>query len=54
MARREISIYLQNMIRCLKFLMGHPDFRHNQTYEPFHVLNKNEHEVYNKMHIGKW
>ena len=54
MARREISIHLQNLIGCLKFLMGHPGFRHNQTYKPSCVYNENEHRVYNEMHTGEW
>ena len=42
MAKREIAIYLQNFVGCLKFLMRHPSFWHNQTFEPFYVYNKNE------------
>ena len=43
MARQKISIHLQNVIGCLEFLMSHPGFRHNQTYEPSCVYNENEH-----------
>ena len=39
---------------CLKFLIGHLGFWHNQTYEPSCVYNENEHRVYNEMHIGEW
>ncbi len=53
MARREISIHSQNMIECLEFLMGHPGFRNNQTYEPSRVLNENEHRVYNEIYTGE-
>ncbi len=34
--------------------MGHPDFWHNQTYEPSYIYNKNEQQAYNEMHIGEW
>ena len=54
MAGREISIHLQNMIGYLKFLIGHPGFRYKQTYEISRIFNKNEHQIYNKMHTGKW
>ncbi len=54
MARREISIHSQNVIRCLEFLMGHPGFWHNQTYEPSRVFNENEYQVYNEMHTNEW
>ena len=54
MAGREISIHSQNVIRCLKFLMGHLGFWHNQTYEPFCVYNENEHQAYNEIHTGEW
>ena len=42
MARQEIAIHLQNVMGCLKFLMAHLDFWHNQTYEPSRIYNKNE------------
>ena len=42
MAGQEISIYLQNVMGCLEFLMSHPSFWHNQTYEPSCVFNENE------------
>ena len=54
MARREIAIHLRNVVGCLEFLMKHPGFRHNQTFEPSYVYNENEERVYNKMHTGKW
>ena len=53
MASQESLIHLQNMIGCLKFLMGHPGFWQNQTYEPSYVYNKNKHQVYNEMHTNK-
>ena len=43
MAGREISIHLQNVIGCLKFLIGHSGVWHNQTYEPPCVYNENRH-----------
>ena len=54
MAVQEISIHLQNVIRCLEFLMDHLGFWHNQTYESSGVFNKNEYQVYNEMHTSKW
>ena len=53
MAGQEIAIYLQNMMGCLEFLMAHPGFLHNQTYEPSCIYNENEQQVYNKMHTSK-
>ena len=53
MAKREITIHLQNVIECLEFLIRHPGSWYNQTFEPSYVYNKNEERVYNKMHIGK-
>ena len=41
------------MVRCLEFLIRHPNFWHNQTFEPSHVYNENEERVYNEMHTGK-
>ena len=54
MARREIAIHSQNVVGCLEFLMRHPGFRHNQTFEPSCVYNENEERVYNEMHTGEW
>ena len=54
MAGQKIAIHLRNVMRCLEFLMKHPGFRHNQTFEPSYVYNENEERVYNKMHTGKW
>lgn len=54
MAKQEISIYLQNMVRCLKFLMRYSGLQNNQLYEPFYVYNENEEQVYNEMHTGNW
>ena len=54
MARQEISIYSQNVIGCLEFLMDYARFWYNKTHKPSCVFNKKEHQVYNKMHIGKW
>ena len=53
MARQEIAIYSRNVMRCLKFLMRHPGFWHNQTFEPFCVYNDNDERVYNEMHTGE-
>ena len=53
-AGQEITIYLRNMLNCLKFLMGHPDFQLNQTYKPSRIYNKNEQQVYKEMHISEW
>ncbi len=52
-ARQEIAIYLRNVVGYLEFLMDHPGFQHNQTYEPSCIYNENERRVYNEMHIGK-
>ena len=54
MVGREILIYAQNLIKCLEFLIGHPGLWHNQTYKPFYRYNKNEHQIYNEIYIGKW
>ncbi len=54
MARQEIAIHLRNVVDCLEILMGHPGFRHNQTYEPSRIYNENEQRVSNKMHTGEW
>ena len=54
MPRQKISIYLHNVVGCLKFLMDHSRFWHNQIYKSFFVFNKNENIVYNKMHTDKW
>ena len=54
MARQEIAIHLRNVVGCLEFLMRHPGFRHNQTFEPSRVYNENEERVYNEMHTGEW
>ena len=51
---QEITIQSQNVLSCIKFLMGHPSFQHNQTYEPCRVYNQNEDRVYNEMHTGNW
>ena len=53
MAKREIAIHLLNVVGYLEFLMRHPEFWHNQIFEPSHSYNENEEQVYNKMHIGK-
>ena len=47
MVRQKIAIHLQNVGGWLKFLIKHPDFWHNQTFEPSCVYNKNEEQVYN-------
>ena len=53
-AGQEIAIESQNVLSCIKFLMGHSDFQHNQTYKPYCVYNQNEDQVYNEMHTGDW
>ena len=52
--RQKIAIQSQNVLSCIKFLIEHPGFQHNQTYEPCHVYNQNGNRVYNKMHTGDW
>ena len=52
-ARWDILIYLQNVIGCLKFLIDHPGFWHNQNYEPSYIFNENKYQVYNKIHTGE-
>ena len=42
------------MVRYLKFLINHPGFWHNQTYNPFYKYNETQHQVYNKMHTNEW
>lgn len=54
MAEQEVAINLRNVIGCLKFLVKHPGFCHNQTYKPSYIYNENKDQVYNEMHIGKW
>ena len=51
---QEITIYLQNKVGCLHFLIAYLSFGCNKTYEPPCIYNKNEQQVYNKMHTGKW
>ena len=41
------------MIICLKFLMSHTNFQHNQIYEHLYVFNENEYQVYNKIYTSK-
>ncbi len=53
-ARQEIAIHSQNIVGCLKFFMEHPGFLHNQIYELSCIYNKNDLQIYNKMHTGKW
>ena len=53
-AGQEIAIQSQNVLSCIEFLMGHPGFQHNQTYEPCRVYNQNGDRVYNEMHTGDW
>ena len=38
---QEIAIQSRNVLSYIKFLMGHPGFQHNQTYEPCRVYNQN-------------
>ncbi len=42
MAGQEIAIYLGNVAGCLEFLMGHPGFWQNQTYELSRIYNGNK------------
>lgn len=51
-AKQEIAIQSQNVINCVEFLMGHPDFQYNQIYEPCLIYNQNKHLIYNEMHTG--
>ena len=44
MARQEIAIHLQNVVRCLEFLMKHLGFWHNQTFELSCIYNENRNE----------
>ena len=53
-AGQEIAIYSKNVMGCLKFLMVHPNFWHNQTYEPSYIYNENEQQVYNEIYTGEW
>ncbi len=53
MARQEIAIHPRNVVDCLEFFVGHPGFRHNQTYELSRIYNENDQRVYNEMHTGK-
>ena len=54
MVKQKITIHLQNVVSCLKFLIEYPGFWYNQTYELSHIYNENEQQVYNKMHTSKW
>ena len=53
-AGQEIAIQSQNVLSCIKFLMGHPGFQHNLIYEPCCVYNQNKDQVYNEMYTGNW
>ena len=50
---REISIYSQNMVSYLKFLMRYPRLWYNQIYEPSCVFNESENRVYNEIYTDK-
>lgn len=54
MDEHEIAIHLQNVIGYLEFLIRHLGFWHNQIYKFSLIYNKNEDQIYNKMHTGKW
>ena len=41
------------MIGYPKFLMKYPGFWHNQIYKSSYIYNKNNLQVYNKMHMNK-
>ena len=47
---QEIAIQSWNVLSCIEFLMGHPSFQHNQTYELCRIYNQNKDRVYNEMH----
>ena len=53
MAEQEIAIHLQNVMDYFKFFMAHPGFWYNQIYEPSHIYNENEQQVYNEIYINK-
>ena len=53
-ARQKIAIHLQNVMGCLKFLMAHPGFWHNQTYGLFCIYNENKQQIYNEMYTNEW
>lgn len=50
---QKISIYLQNVVSYLKFLMGQPGFQHNQIYKSYYIFNQSENRVYNEMYTNK-
>ncbi len=41
------------MIGYLTYLIKHPDFQYNQKYEPSHIYNRNEQQVFNEIHTGE-
>ena len=51
---QEISIQLQNVLNCIKFLVEYPSFQHKQTYELYFVYNQNKDQVYNEMYTRDW
>lgn len=53
MAGQQIATHLRNLIGCLEFFIGHPGFWHNHTYESSCIYNKNDQQVYNKMHTNE-
>lgn len=53
MVRKEILIYFENMIKYFKFSINHLGFQPNKTYKPFYIFNKNDHQIFNKIYIGK-
>ena len=54
MAKQKITIYLQNVMKYLKFLMRYPSFWHNKNFKPFCIYNENKKQVYNKIYTNKW
>jgi Plavaka transposase len=49
-AGQNLTIQSRNVIDCLRFFMGHPGFRENQTYQPSRIYNQNNDRVYNEMY----
>ena len=40
MAKQEIAIHLQNVVEYIEFLIRHPGFWHNRTFEPSCIYNE--------------
>lgn len=50
-AKQKLTIYPQQVIDYLRFLIRHPEFEYNQTYQPFYIYNQTDYYIYNKMYI---